>query len=49
MNPDFNTSADDDEIEIISTTQDGGMIYTSLWQKVKALCEKIPERDLLNP
>ena len=44
-----NVEDDDDEIEIISSTQDAHIIYTSMWQKVKALCDKIPEKDVLSP
>jgi hypothetical protein len=44
-----NVEDDDDEVEIISSTQDAHIIYTSMWQKVKALCDKIPEKDVLSP
>jgi DNA helicase MCM8 len=40
---------DDDEVEIISATQDGQIVYSSLWHKIKSLCEKIPEKDILQP
>lgn len=43
------SSNDDDDIEIISTSLDGNIQYTSLWQKVKSLCEKINEKDILPP
>ena len=25
------------------------MVYTSLWHKIKSLCEKIPESEILQP
>lgn len=38
---------DDDEIEILGGTQEA--LYSSLMQKVKTQCERIPESDILQP